>query len=131
MPAMTPTGTSVKPSQTITATTERDRDDGAGSPTASRSRACAPSSSAVIEVQAERDHRDDVEQRDPPDAEARDDVAVDVAMPCESVMPRQPPGSIVSVVKCRMWTTMKTRSSTPPHFIVRDASVDDLRLAAR
>ena len=78
---------------------------------------------AVIEVQAERDHRDDVKQRDPPDAEARDDVAVDVAIAVQSVMPRQPAGSIVSVVKCRMWKTMNTSSSTPPHLIVRDASV--------
>jgi len=32
-------------------------------------------------------------------------------------------GKTVPVVKWRMWKTMKTSSSTPPHRIVRDATV--------
>ena len=39
------------------------------------------------------------------------------------------PDAIVPVVKCRMWKTMNTSSSTPPHRIVRDGERGDLRLA--
>ena len=73
-------GTTVNPSQTTTAIAERDAPMQRMLRRLRVAERAHRAPRAVIEMQAEEEHRDDVEQRDPPDAEARDDVAVDVAV---------------------------------------------------